>query len=330
MEEPKIAVLGGGSWATALVKVLLENIPRVGWYIRNPKHIKYLQEHNRNPQYLSSIEFDVDRLRMESDIHRAIEGADILLLAIPSVFMEEALGNIERDLSSKTIVSAVKGIIPHRNLIIAEFFNQVFQVPLESIVVLSGPSHAEEVALERLSYLTIASKNQILAERIGSYLSCHYLYPVLSDDIYGTEYAAVLKNIMAIAAGICHGLGYGDNFLAVLISNAIQEIKRFVDLVHPIERDIKSSAYLGDLIVTAYSQFSRNRTFGAMIGKGYSVKTAQLEMNMIAEGYFATRCIYETNREHHVEMPITDAVFRILYENISPVVEMQLLTKQLK
>jgi len=330
MNEPKIAVLGGGSWATALVKVLLENVPDIGWYMRNPKHIKYLQEHHHNPQYLSSIEFDTNRLRMGHQIGDVIKESDILLLAIPSVFIEEALNPLKKDLSSKIIISAVKGIIPQKNLIIGEFFHRIYQVPLESIVVLSGPSHAEEVALERLSYLTIASQNNDLAEKIGSYFNCHYIRPVISDDIYGTEYAAVLKNIMAIAAGICHSLGYGDNFQAVLISNAIQEIKRFVDAVHPIDRDIKSSAYLGDLLVTAYSQFSRNRTFGTMVGKGYSVKTAQLEMNMIAEGYYATRCIYETNQQHHVHMPITDAVYRILYESISPMIEMQLLTQHLR
>lgn len=330
MNNPKIAVLGGGSWATALVKVLLENVPEVGWYMRNRKRISYLSEHKHNPQYLSSIEFDVDRLRMDHRIQEVIKDHDILLLAIPSVFLEEALGSLKQDLSSKTIISAVKGIVPGKNLIIGEFFNEVYRVPLQSIVVISGPSHAEEVALERLSYLTIASQNGTLAAQVGSFFDCHYIRPVISDDIYGTEYAAVLKNIMAIAAGICHGLGYGDNFQAVLISNAIQEIQRFVDAVHPIDRDIKSSAYLGDLIVTAYSQFSRNRTFGAMIGKGYSVKSAQLEMNMIAEGYYATRCIYETNQVFRVNMPITDAVYRVLYEGISPMIEMQLLTQQLK
>ena len=330
MNEPKIAVLGGGSWATALVKVLMENVPEVGWYMRDPKRIAYLREHNHNPQYLSSIEFDVGRLKMGHQIHEMVSEYDILLLAIPSVFLEGAMASLKKDLSSKVIISAVKGIIPGRNLIIGEFFNQVYQVPLQSIVILSGPSHAEEVALERLSYLTIASQDTDLAKQVGSYFDCHYVRPVISDDIYGTEYAAVLKNIMAIAAGICHGLGYGDNFQAVLISNAIQEIKRFVDAVHPIDRDIKSSAYLGDLIVTAYSQFSRNRTFGTMIGKGYSVNSAKLEMNMIAEGYFATRCIYETNQAFGVDMPITDAVYRILYENISPMIEMQLLTQQLK
>ncbi len=329
MKDPKIAVLGGGSWATALVKILLENQPEVGWYMRNSERIQYIKTQKHNPQYLSSIEFDPDRLFLDADIQKVVERAEVLILAVPAFFLAEAMEPAGKDLSDKIIVSAVKGIIPHRNLIIAEFCNQEYGVPLDSVVILSGPSHAEEVALERLSYLTVASQDVQLAERIGGLLKCHYIIPVISDDIYGTEYAAVLKNIMAIASGIYHGLGYGDNFQAVLISNAIQEIKRFVDKVHPINRDIKSSTYLGDLIVTAYSQFSRNRSFGTMIGKGYSVKSAQLEMNMVAEGYYATRCINETNKEHNVFMPITDAVYRILYETISPQIEMQLLTKYL-
>ena len=330
MVAKKIAVLGGGSWATALVKVFLENVEELCWYMRDAEKIKYILKHQRNPYYLSSIDLDTDRLRLSDDIDKIVDECEILVLAIPSFFLKDALGKIKSDLSGKIIVSAVKGIIPDENLIIAEYFNKTFQIPFDSFVVLSGPSHAEEVALERLSYITVASPNERLAREIGSFIDCHYIIPVISDDIFGTEYAAVLKNIMAVAAGICHGLGYGDNFQAVLISNAIQEIKRFVDQVHPITRDIKSSAYLGDLLVTAYSQFSRNRTFGTMIGKGYSVKSAQLEMKMVAEGYYATKCVIETNKRYGVDMPITDAVYRILYENFAPMIEIQLLTKQLK
>jgi glycerol-3-phosphate dehydrogenase (NAD(P)+) len=330
MNQRKIAVIGGGSWATALVKIMLENLPEVGWFMRNSDRIKYIQKYRHNPQYLSSVELDTDRLRLSDNIVEIVDEYDILILAIPAVFLEDALNPAKPKLEKKTILSAVKGIIPEKNLIIGEFFNQFYNVPLSSIAVLSGPSHAEEVALERLSYLTIASIDEGLAEELGSYFDCHYINPVISDDIYGTEYSAVLKNIMALAAGIYHGLGYGDNFQAVLISNAIQEIKRFVDQVHPISRDIKSSAYLGDLLVTAYSQFSRNRMLGTMIGKGYSVKTAQLEMNMVAEGYYAAKCIHESNKIYEVNMPIAEAVYRILYEGISPMVEMQLLTKFMK
>ncbi len=330
MATKRIAVLGGGSWATALVKVFLENVEEVCWYMRDGEKIKHILKHQRNPYYLSSLELDTDRLHLSDDINAIVEDCEILLLAIPSYFLKDALGKIKSDISGKIVVSAVKGIIPDDNLIIGEYLNKEFNVPYESFVVLSGPSHAEEVALERLSYITVACPEEKLAREIGAFIDCHYIIPVISDDIFGTEYAAVLKNIMAVAAGISHGLGYGDNFQAVLISNAIQEIKRFVDTVHPISRDIKSSAYLGDLLVTAYSQFSRNRTFGTMIGKGYSVKSAQLEMKMVAEGYYATKCVVETNKRYGVDMPITDAVYRILYENFAPMIEIQLLTKQLK
>lgn len=330
MQTQKIAVLGGGSWATALVKILLENQSEVAWFMRNSDRIKYIQKYHHNPQYLSSVELDVDRLNISDNITEVVDESDLLVLAIPAEFVEEAMRPARSDLENKIIVSAVKGIIPEKNLIIGEFFNQFYNVPLNSIGVISGPCHAEEVALERLSYLTFASTNTVLSENLCSYFGCHYIKTIPSDDIYGTEYSAVLKNIMALAAGIYHGLGYGDNFQAVLVSNAIQEIKRFVDKVHPITRDIKSSAYLGDLLVTAYSQFSRNRLLGTMVGKGYSVKTAQIEMNMIAEGYYAARCIHESNKEHRVSMPISEAVYRILYEGISPMLEMQLLTKLLK
>lgn len=330
MQKHKIAVLGGGSWATALVKILLENQSEVAWFMRNSDRIKYIQKIHHNPQYLSSVELDVNRLRLSDNIKEVVDESDILILAIPAEFVEDAMRPASSNLENKIIVSAVKGIIPEKNLIVGEFFNQYYNVPLNSIGVISGPCHAEEVALERLSYLTFASTNAVLSKDLCSYFGCHYINTIPSDDIYGTEYSAVLKNIMALAAGIYHGLGYGDNFQAVLVSNAIQEIKRFVDKVHPINRDIKSSAYLGDLLVTAYSQFSRNRLLGTMVGKGYSVKTAQLEMNMIAEGYYAARCIHESNKEYKVSMPISEAVYRILYEGISPMVEMQLLTKLLK
>ena len=328
--DQKIAVIGGGSWATALVKVLREHGLDLTWYMRDSEKIKHILEFHRSPKYLRALELDVKRIRFTSDIESAVDGSDILLLAIPSFFLREALKPIQENLSGKIIISAVKGMIPVENLIIGEYLNRFYNVSYDSIVILSGPTHAEEIAMERLSYLTIACQNARLAEQMASLFECFYIRTVLSDDIFGTEYASVLKNIMAIASGIYHGLGYGDNFQAVLISNAIQEIKRFVDGVHPIQRDIKSSAYLGDLLVTSYSQFSRNRTFGAMIGKGYSVKAAQLEMNMVAEGYFATKCIMAKNKKYQISLPITEAVFRVLYENISPMLEMRLLTRHLK
>ena len=251
-------------------------------------------------------------------------------MAVPSAFLKDALKELTvEDFKNKKVFSAIKGIVPEHNLIVGEFFNTQYNIPLENIGVITGPCHAEEVAMEKLSYLTIASQNTENANFVASQLNCRYIKTTVSDDIFGTEYSAVLKNVFAIASGICHGIGYGDNFQAVLISNAIQEIMAFVDVVHPIDRDIKSSAYLGDLLVTAYSQFSRNRMFGNMIGKGYSVRYAQLEMNMVAEGYYGVKCIHEINKKFKVNMPITDAVYNIVYEKISPAIEMKLLTDKL-
>lgn len=326
----KIAVVGGGSWATAIVKMLCNNADHVHWWIRNPESIEHIKKFKHNPNYLTTVEFETNKLTLYSDLKTIINAADVLIMAIPSAFLKDALQGITADdFKNKEVFSAIKGIVPQHNLIIGEFFNTEYAVPMERIGVITGPCHAEEVAMEKLSYLTIACQNTDNAAFVASLLDCRYINTTVSDDIFGTEYSAVLKNVFAIASGICHGLGYGDNFQAVLISNAIQEIKRFVDAVHPIDRDIKSSAYLGDLLVTAYSQFSRNRTFGSMIGKGYSVKSAQLEMNMIAEGYYGTKCVHEINKQYKVEMPITRAVYNILYERISPAIEMKLLTDKL-
>ncbi len=283
-----------------------------------------------NPRYLCAVDFDLSKITFTDNLDYLITHSDVIIFAIPSAFLKNVVSKATRSLKDKIIVSAIKGLIPDDNLIVGEFFNQQYGVPLEQLVVISGPCHAEEIALERLSYLTFASDDIRVARLISQLFSCHYVKTSVSDDIYGTEYAAVMKNIVAIAAGICHGLRYGDNFQAVLVANAIQEIERFVAAVHPIERDIKSSAYLGDLLVTAYSQFSRNRTFGTMIGKGYSVKSAQMEMLMIAEGYFAVKGIKEINDQYKVHMPITTAVYNILYERISPALEIRLLTDQLR
>lgn len=329
-EKPSVAVIGGGSWATAIIKMLCNNAPVVHWWIRNTETVDYIRKFQHNPQYLSSVELHTEKLNINTDLRTIIKSADMLIMAVPSAFLKDALKELTpQDLEGKFIFSAIKGIIPEHNLIPGEFFNQVFNVPLENIGVITGPCHAEEVAMEKLSYLTVASQRPENAEQLASLIRCRYIKATVSDDIYGTEYAAVLKNVFAIASGICHGLGYGDNFQAVLISNASQEIDRFVKAVHPIDRDIKSSAYLGDLLVTAYSQFSRNRTFGSMVGKGYSVKYAQFEMNMVAEGYYAAKCVNEVNKGHKVDMPICEAVYRILYEKISPAIEIKLLTDKL-
>ncbi len=330
---PKIAMIGGGSWATAIIKMLDDNITQkeIFWWMRNEEAIAHIKSFKHNPNYLSSVEIKLPDQHISSSIATIIKEADYIILNVPAAFLKETLKDISStDLKGKKIISAIKGIVPDENLIIGEFMNQKFNVPLNDIVVISGPCHAEEVALEKLSYLTIASLDMNLAVSFANFLSNRYIKTNVSDDIFGTEYAAVLKNIYAVASGICHGVGYGDNFQAVLISNAIREIKDFVDAVHPIERDIKESAYLGDLLVTAYSQFSRNRTFGNMVGKGYTVKSAQLEMNMIAEGYYAAKCMHIINQHYKVDMPISKAVYNILYENRSPIKEMKLLTEKLK
>lgn len=328
--KKQIAVIGGGSWATAIVKMLCNNDDQIHWWIRNSSTIEHIKKYKHNPNYLTSVEFHTEKLLLNSDIKDIIKKADIIIMAVPSAFLKETLAGLNADdFRDKKVFSAIKGIVPEHNLIVGEFFNKEYKIPMDNIGVITGPCHAEEVAMEKLSYLTIASKDVNNAAFLASQLNCRYIKTTVSDDIFGTEYSAVLKNVFAIASGICHGLGYGDNFQAVLISNAIQEIKAFVDAVHPIDRDIKSSAYLGDLLVTAYSQFSRNRMFGNMIGKGYSVKYAQMEMNMIAEGYYGVKCIYEINKNYKVEMPITNAVYNIVYEKISPAIEMKLLTDKL-
>lgn len=315
MLQKRIGIIGGGSWATALAKLFLNNNSSINWFIRKEEDVEYFKSFHTNPKYLSSVEFDINGIHFYTSLEACLSDSDVVVLAVPSAFLNESLKSLKPNMfDGKILFSAIKGIVPEYNLIVGEYLNQIYKVPFSNIGVITGPCHAEEVALEKLSYLTIASNNIASAQWLSEALNCRYLKTIVSDDIYGTEYSAVLKNVIAVAGGICHALGYGDNFLAVLVSNAIQEIERFVDKVHPIDRDIKASAYLGDLIVTAYSQFSRNRMFGTMLGKGYSVKQAQLEMNMIAEGYYAVKCVYEINKSYKVFMPITDCVYNIIYQ----------------
>lgn len=314
----KIGIVGGGSWATANAKIIQEKKEPINWFIYEQEVIDHINKFGNNPNYLSDVDFNPDLLNMSTDINEVVENSDTVLFITPSAFLKSVLSELKVPLKNKTIVSAIKGIVPDENLLVGDFFNQVHEVPFESIGIITGPCHAEEVALERLSYLTIAFKENEKAEALAGLYNNHYINTILSDDILGTEYAAVLKNIYALASGVCHGLGYGDNFQAVLISNAIREMKRFTDTVYPIERDIKDSAYLGDLLVTAYSKFSRNRHFGNMIGKGYSVPYIKNEMNMVAEGYFASKCIFEINKKYSVNMPIADAIHDILYNKQSP------------
>ena len=327
--DKKIAVIGGGSWATAIVKMLANNVDELLWWMRNKDAVKHIKETQHNPRYLSDVRINTKIVSVSSDLKATCEKADVIVLAVPSAFLHSTLSTLQIDLSCKTFFSAIKGIIPEHNQIVGEYIQNEYNVPLSQIGVITGPCHAEEVALERLSYLTIACEDISVAKFMANQLACRYIKTTTSDDIYGTEYSAVLKNVVAVAAGIAHGLGYGDNYLSVLVSNAIREIKRFVDTVHPITRDIKDSAYLGDLLVTAYSKFSRNRTFGTYIGKGYSVKAAHMDMNMIAEGYYAVKCIKEINKEFQVKMPITDSVYRIVYEKMAPRLEFKLLSEEL-
>lgn len=316
--NPKIAVFGGGSWATAIVKMLCENMEQVGWYMRNQGAIDYIKENEHNPNYLSSAELDVNKLYLSSKINELVRYGDILIFAIPSAFLKEELDKITEDLSSKIVFSAIKGIVPESGLIVGEHFNKFYKIPFKNIGVIAGPCHAEEVAMERLSYLTIACQDAKKADLLSKYLSSNYIKTKTSDDIIGTEYAAMLKNIYAIAAGMAHGLGYGDNFQSVLMSNSIREMKRFIRKVHRMKRNINNTAYLGDLLVTGYSVFSRNRMFGNMIGKGYTVKSAMLEMNMVAEGYYASKSAFLINEKNKARTPIINAVYEILYQNKIP------------
>ena len=317
-KSPKFAVIGGGSWATAIVKMLSENVDTIYWYMRSNYAIEHIKKQDHNPNYLSSVEFDINQLELSNDINKTVAAADFLIFAIPSAFVKRELDALTVSLEDKIIFSAIKGIVPESSLIVGEHFEEYHQVPANNIGVITGPCHAEEVALERLSYITIACTDEKKAKLLADNLSSEYIKCKLSDDVTGTEYAAMLKNIYAIAAGIAHGLGYGDNFQSVLMSNAIKEMKRFIKKVHNMKRNINDSAYLGDLLVTGYSVFSRNRMFGNMIGKGYTVKSAQMEMSMIAEGYYATESAYKINKDKGAKTPIINAVYGILYEGKNP------------
>ena len=315
----KIAVIGGGSWATALAKLLLSNNERILWYMRRQNRIDEFKRRGHNPMYLSDIKFDTSRIDFYSDINEACKEADTLVIAIPSPFFLESATKITCDISDKVIVSAVKGIVPDKNLIITDFFASRFGCKDENLLVIGGPCHAEEVALERLSYLTIGCHDREKSVAFAEMLRSPALRTIVSNDVAGIEYAAVLKNVYAIAGGIISGMKAGDNFMAMMACNAANEMREFIDAMAPMKRDICHSAYLGDLLVTAYSRFSRNHNFGAMIGKGYSVNAAKMEMEMVAEGYYGTKCIHEINESGpKVKMPIQEAVYKVIYERMSP------------
>ncbi len=328
----QIAVIGGGSWATALVKILSENQVKIKWWIRRKSDVEFIRKYNHNPSYLTDVAINPRKVKTYSKMSDALQGVEFIILAIPAAFIPSTLKDLnKKHFEGKKIVSAIKGMIPEENMLVTDWIEREFNLPIGQTCVIAGPCHAEEVALEKQSYLTIASPSLEVAQSFANLLNCRFLQAHAIEDLYGVEYCAVIKNIIAMACGITRGLGFGDNFQAVLVSNAMQEIKIFLDAVYPkSNRDLNNSGYLGDLLVTAYSQFSRNRTFGNMIGRGYSVKSAQIEMNMIAEGYYAVRSIYLISKQHHIQLPIIDSVYHIVYEKANPMTEMNKLKGFLK
>lgn len=332
--QPKpinIAVVGGGSWATALTKILSEGNVQINWWMRSAEDVKNIAQFGRNPSYLSNVQINLSKVKLFNNLTDALTDVEIIVLAVPAAFISDALKELNaEDFAGKIVVSAIKGMIPKENVLVTQYVEKKYNVPKENILVIVGPCHAEEVAMEKQSYLTIGGYSLANAKLFAHLIRTRFVKSSVIKDIDGAEYCAVMKNIISVACGIARGLNYGDNFQAVLVSNAMQEIKRFIDAIDPMQRDLSSSAYLGDLLVTSYSQFSRNRTFGNMVGRGYSVKSAQMEMNMIAEGYYAVKCVHEINQKYNVDMPITEATFNILYENISPMVEFQLLAEGMK
>ena len=321
----RVAIMGGGSWATAIAKIVLNHEESINWYIRRDDRIEEFQRLGHNPAYLTGLHFDTSRIQFSSDINDVVKKSDTLIFVTPSPYIKSHLKKLRTSMRDKLVVTAIKGIVPEENLTVSRYFEKAFNVPEDQVACIGGPSHAEEVALDRLCYLTAGCRSVENAQLIADILAGKFVKASVSTDIEGIEYSSVLKNVYAIAAGICHGLKLGDNFQAVLEANAVQEMDRFLQCVEPGERRISNSVYLGDLLVTMYSNFSRNRVFGTMIGQGYSVKTAQLEMEMIAEGYYGTKCIKEINRHYHVNMPILDSVYNILYERIAPSVEIKVL-----
>ncbi len=324
------AIIGGGSWATALAKLVSNNVDHLHWFIYEKEIIDHIKKYKHNPKYISSIEFDTRKITFYNNVKQAIESAPVVIFVVPSAYIKGLMGTIDIDFTDRFFISAVKGIVPDDNVTVTEYFQEQFSLPYSKVGVISGPCHAEEVAMGRMSYLTVAAEFEEDAENIATLIQAPFIKTILSTDIYGIEFGAVLKNIYALGAGINHGLGYGDNFQAVYISNAIREMERFLARLFERERHLFHSVYLGDLLVTAYSQFSRNRTFGNMIGKGYSVKSAMIELNMVAEGYYASKCIYEINQKYNVRMPIAESVYKILYEKANAAEEIRVLSQKLK
>ncbi|MDR2145739.1 MAG: NAD(P)-binding domain-containing protein [Tannerella sp.] len=327
----KIAIMGGGSWATALAKIVLYSQPHINWYMRRPDRIEDFKQLKHNPAYLPSVTFDISRITFYDDINQAVEKSDTLILATPSPYLKEHLSKMTVSLKRKYVISAIKGVVPDENMLINEYFIRNYGVHRKNIIVLTGACHAEEIAMEHLSYQTVACRDLKKAKKLSETIfSTSYLHSSCSKDMTGLEYISVLKNIYAIASGVCNGLKYGDNFQAIFIPNALNEMMRFVNRVDPKKRNIASAAYLSDLLVTSYSSFSRNRVFGKMIGEGIGVNAAKVELGMVAEGYYAVKCIYEINERYRVDMPILNALYSILYEKKIPTIEIRKLTELFK
>ncbi len=324
-----VAIIGGGSWATAIAKMVVSHTGHIGWYMRRSDRIAAFKKLGHNPAYITSLQFDVDEISFSADINAVARKYDTLVFATPSPYLKNHLKKLTVDISGKTIVTAIKGIVPDEDMVVSEYFHSRYNVPYSHILCIGGPSHAEEIALKRLTYLTIGCTDEMMARSFAEVLQSDYVRTEISTDIIGIEYAAVLKNVYAICVGICNGLRYGDNFIAVLITNCIREMDRYLTAVNPAKRNICDSAYLGDLLVTGYSNFSRNRTFGTMIGRGYSIESAQLEMNMVAEGYYGTKCMAELDKQINVDMPILTTVYDILYRGAAPAEAILALTERL-
>lgn len=329
LSNQRIGLIGNGSWATAIAKILNKNLDNFNWWVKDAYVKGHIEHQKHNPNYLTGVQFDTDKLTITNDIDEVVRNSDIIFLVVPSIYVENCLSKLTESIADKFIVTSIKGIIPEHNVAVGQYLVDNFQLPEDQLGIVSGPCHAEEVALERLSYLTVAAADTNNANIVADCLRCNFIQVKTSNDVFGTEYAAILKNIYAIAAGIAHGLGYGDNFQAVLMSNAIREMSHILKSVEKSKRKINDSAYLGDLLVTGYSFFSRNRMFGNMIGKGYTVKSAILEMNMVAEGYYATKGVAEMSESLEIQAPIINAVYKILYLGKNPGRTFEKLSKKL-
>jgi len=325
----RVGVLGSGSFATAIVKMLAENCKTVNWCVRNEFVKGAIEQRGHNPSYLTTVSFNLKKLQITTDINELVSNSDVIILAVPSIYLAESMEKMTCEYQDKLFCSAIKGIVPKHNDIVAHYLKDEFKIGFKNQAVIAGPCHAEEVAMERLSYLTVAVAQKEDAEVLKEIFSSYYIKVNTSCDILGNEYSAILKNIYAIGAGIASGLGYGDNFIAVYVSNAIREMETFLEAIYPEKRDVNDSAYLGDLIVTAYSLFSRNRNLGNLIGKGYTVKSAIQSMSMVAEGYYATKGIYSICQEKRLKLPIINAVYDILYEGKSAEKQFAKLTDKL-